>query len=67
MRLAYLPEALDIEVVDDGDGSATPIRLGHGLVGIRERVALHDGSLVVGPNGQQDSGFRSCSPPVGHP
>jgi signal transduction histidine kinase len=55
VRLTYLPEALDIEVVDDGDGSVMPIRLGHGLVGIRERVALHDGSFVVDPTAK---GFR---------
>jgi signal transduction histidine kinase len=55
VRLTYLPDALDIEVVDLGDGSATPVRFGHGLVGIRERVALHGGSLVVGPTAQ---GFR---------
>ncbi len=55
VRLTYLPDALDIEVVDDGDGSATPVQFGHGLVGIRERVALHDGSLVVDPTA---NGFR---------
>lgn len=47
VRLAYLPGALEIEVRDDGGGSAAPIHFGHGLVGIRERVALHGGSLVV--------------------
>lgn len=55
VRLTYLPDALDIEVVDDGNGSATPVRFGHGLVGIRERVALHGGSLVVDPTAH---GFR---------
>lgn len=55
VRLTYLPDALDIEVVDDGDGSATPVRFGHGLVGIRERVALHGGSLGVDPTAH---GFR---------
>ncbi|MDZ5621610.1 sensor histidine kinase [Nocardioides bizhenqiangii] len=49
VRLNYLPDTLNIEVADDGDGSANPVRFGHGLVGIRERVALHGGSLVVDP------------------
>ena len=47
VRIEYLPAALDIEVRDDGGKSAAPIRFGHGLVGIRERVALHGGSLAV--------------------
>jgi len=55
VRLTYLPDTLCIEVVDDGDGSVTPVRFGHGLVGIRERVALHAGSLVVDTTAK---GFR---------
>ena len=50
-----MPDTLDIEILDDGDSSAAPVRFGHGLVGIRERVALHDGSLVVDPTAK---GFR---------
>lgn len=53
VRLAYLPDALDIEIVDDGEGSASPVRFGNGLVGIRERVALHGGSLVVDPTARR--------------
>ena len=55
VRIEYLPGTLDIEVRDDGGGSAAPIRFGHGLVGIRERVALHGGALAVEPDGP---GFR---------
>ncbi|MFG1946510.1 histidine kinase [Nonomuraea sp. NPDC048826] len=41
---------LDVRVVDDGRGSATPPEEpGHGLVGIRERVALYGGILTIGP------------------
>ena len=47
VRIEYLPSALDIEVRDDGGGPVAQIRFGHGLVGIRERVALHGGSLAV--------------------
>lgn len=55
VRMGYLPGSLEIEVRDDGDGSAAPIRFGHGLVGIRERVALHGGSLAVDAG---EPGFR---------
>ncbi|MEU5263460.1 sensor histidine kinase [Amycolatopsis sp. NPDC021455] len=42
-----------IEVLDDGrGGSATP---GHGLIGMRERVAVYDGEFSAGPS---EPGFR---------
>ncbi|MDA3648999.1 sensor histidine kinase [Saccharopolyspora indica] len=48
LSLAVLPGALTVSVVDDGTGggSATP---GHGLRGMRERVALHGGTITAGP------------------
>lgn len=47
--LRWEPSALQIEVSDDGVGpSAEPARAGHGLLGIRERVALFGGALVTG-------------------
>jgi signal transduction histidine kinase len=56
VRLRYLPDAVQVEVVDDGTGPGTADRAGHGLVGMRERVAVYDGALDVGagPSG----GFR---------
>jgi len=56
----YDRRAVEVEVADDGRGpnGAGPAGAGggHGLVGIRERVALYDGTLDVGrrPSG----GFR---------
>jgi signal transduction histidine kinase len=49
--LRYEPRGLDIEVVDDGQGlaSANGDGSGHGLIGMRERVALYGGSLETGP------------------
>jgi signal transduction histidine kinase len=50
--LRYAPGALDIEVRDDGRG---PSRVngaagsGHGLIGMREWVALYGGALETGP------------------
>jgi signal transduction histidine kinase len=41
---------IQVEVVDDGRGAAaTAGGTGHGLVGMRERVDVHGGTLVTGP------------------
>jgi signal transduction histidine kinase len=49
--LRYEPRALDVEVRDDGSGAATANGdgAGHGLIGMRERVALYGGALATGP------------------
>jgi len=49
VRLVYEPEHLAIEVIDDGSGGDSPIPAGHGLTGMRERAALHGGTLEAGP------------------
>ena len=50
ISLAYAPDKLGIEVTDDGIGaqSATQ-RVGHGLIGMRERTMLHGGRFEAGP------------------
>jgi signal transduction histidine kinase len=47
--LRYAPEELRIEVRDDGRGAATSDGMGHGLVGVRERVTLFGGEMSAGP------------------
>ncbi|MGW0505917.1 sensor histidine kinase [Micromonospora sp. NPDC003241] len=50
--LAHRADAVVLEVLDDGRGRApaTPAPPGgHGLVGMRERVSVYDGSLTAGP------------------
>ena len=52
VRVLYGPDALEVQVVDDGRGAAAdpaPAGGGNGLVGMRERVALFDGELRAGP------------------
>ncbi|MCF3120071.1 sensor histidine kinase [Streptomyces arenae] len=60
VRLAYLPDRVTVEVTDDGVGDArapggSGRGGGYGLLGMRERVALHDGSLSAG--GRAEGGF----------
>lgn len=43
---------LALEIVDDGRGASTALDagdVGHGLVGMRERIVLYGGTLTVGP------------------
>jgi signal transduction histidine kinase len=49
--LRYGPAALEIEVRDDGRGlsQANGDGAGHGLIGMRERVALYGGGVETGP------------------
>lgn len=46
--LGYHPGRLDVSVEDDGRGPAEAPAGGHGLVGVRERVALYDGTVELG-------------------
>ena len=56
VRLDSTPGKLVIEVTDDGRGPNGRRAGGHGLVGMRERVAVYAGSLEAGPG--SGGGFR---------
>lgn len=48
VTVRYGPDELQIEVRDDGRGAATTDGLGHGLVGVRERVKIYGGEMSAG-------------------
>ena len=48
VTVRYRPDEVEIEVRDNGEGGATNDGLGHGLVGVRERVKLYGGEMSVG-------------------
>ena len=69
VKVRYAPRAVELEIGDHGPGDAarrTPRHGGgHGLVGMRERVALYHGSLDTGP--RPGGGYLvRARLPVGH-
>jgi signal transduction histidine kinase len=59
--VGYRDREVTVEVTDDGRGVAAPAgdgraRVGHGLIGMRERVQVFGGDLEAGP--RPDGGFR---------
>ncbi|GIH09612.1 hypothetical protein Rhe02_76790 [Rhizocola hellebori] len=56
VRMAIQPDLLTIEVFDTGHGPREGMMPGHGLLGMRERVAVYGGTLRTGP--RPGGGFR---------
>ena len=48
VRVSYAPDAVQLEVRDDGAGVADGSDPGFGLVGIRERVTIYGGEMSAG-------------------
>ena len=55
VTLRYLPELLEVEVTDDGAGTAHALE-GNGLIGMRERAAMCGGSVQL--ESAPGAGFR---------
>jgi signal transduction histidine kinase len=57
VRLLFAPQELIVEVCDTGRGpQLSPGAIGHGLLGMRERVMLYGGTLRTGP--RPGGGYR---------
>jgi signal transduction histidine kinase len=56
VRLEVADGTLLIEVADEGAGTITATHEGGGLLGMRERAAVYDGTVQAGPRG--DRGWR---------
>ncbi len=60
VTVTYREDRLELEICDDGRGASYELPgkagTGHGLVGMRERLALFNGELSTG--GQRGGGFR---------
>ena len=48
VSIRYRGDELELEIRDDGAGTAGSDGLGHGLVGIRERVKIYGGEMTAG-------------------
>ena len=61
--IRYGPRTLELDVVDDGHGRAMSRNgSGHGLIGMRERVALYGGTLETGTHSGGGYAVRARRP-----
>jgi signal transduction histidine kinase len=58
----YGDDRVNVTVADDGSGRATGRGRGHGLVGMRERIALYGGELDAGPRAEGGYELRVSLP-----
>jgi len=58
----YMPDALELEIVDEGVVATPSDGIGRGLVGMRERVALFDGTIEAGKRPERGYAVRARVP-----
>jgi signal transduction histidine kinase len=63
VRVGYSSDQLELEIADDGAGALAPVAGGgHGLAGMRERVALYGGRLDAGRRAERGFTVRVVLP-----
>ena len=68
VTIAYETEQIVVQVVDDGRGASVALNAdGHGLVGMRERMALCGGTVSAGPKPGGGWQVRASAPLVAVP
>jgi signal transduction histidine kinase len=67
VSITYGDDAVEIEVLDTGQGPNVPVRTGRGLAGMKERVALHAGTIEAGPGPAGGFAVRVWLPLTGAP
>ncbi len=67
VTVRYRSDELQLEIRDDGIGTATSDGLGHGLVGIRERVKIYGGEMSAGTANGGGFVLSTRLPLVGEP
>jgi signal transduction histidine kinase len=65
VRVHCTDDALTVDVIDNGAGSGRASAGGHGLVGMRERVALFGGELRAGPRPEGGFAVHATLPVTG--
>jgi signal transduction histidine kinase len=66
VAVRHHPDSLQVEVSDNGRGLQRTKNPGHGLVGVRERVALYGGAVEVA-NGRDHGVTLTATLPTGRP
>jgi signal transduction histidine kinase len=65
VSVRHRPDTLEVQVRDDGRGLQRTENPGHGLVGVRERVALYDGTVEVADSPEGGVLLRATLPTRG--
>ena len=60
--VTYGSDRLELQVLDEGQGVQDTSGSGHGLIGIRERVAIYKGELQAGPRPEGGFALRARLP-----